>query len=111
MPTSASSAPTIAPLIVEQPPGARPSESGPELLPQQVTLANHLVLPTATRLDRALAVRGQGAEHVEDVQGAVDRIAVEILRRLEQGRTLVVWSFDASGSLQDERQRLAKYIG
>ncbi len=41
----------------------------------------------------------------------MDRIAVEVLRRLEKGRTLVVWAFDASGSLQDERGRLAKYIG
>ncbi len=32
------------------------------------------------------------------------------MRQLEKGRTLVVWAFDASGSLQAERQRLAKYI-
>jgi hypothetical protein len=29
---------------------------------------------------------------------------------LEQGRTLVVWAFDASGSLLAERQRLSKHI-
>ena len=47
---------------------------------------------------------------VGGVEGAVDRIAIEILRQLEQGRTLVVWAFDASGSLQAERQRLGKHI-
>ena len=61
-------------------------------------------------LDSSVSIRGNGAEHVENVEGAVDRVAVEILRRLEQGRTLVVWAFDASGSLQAERERLAKHI-
>lgn len=67
-------------------------------------------LPKPTRLDAAVAIRGNGAEHVENVEGAVDRVAVEILRKLEAGPTLVVWAFDASGSLYAERQRLAEYI-
>ena len=67
-------------------------------------------MPTATMLGQTVSIKGNGAEHVGGVEGAVDRIAVEILRRLEQGRTLVVWAFDASGSLQAERQRLSKHI-
>ena len=59
---------------------------------------------------QAVSIKGNGVEHVGGVEGAVDRIAVEILRRLEQGRTLVIWAFDASGSLQAERQRLSKHI-
>ena len=59
---------------------------------------------------RSVSIKGNGAEHVGGVEGAVDRIADEILRRLEKGRTLVVWAFDASGSLQAERQRLSKHI-
>ena len=110
-PTSAATAPMVAPMIVQTPSGIAPSEDGPPLVAKQVVLANHIVLPAATRLDMSVAVRGQGAEHVADVEGAVDRIAVEILRKLEKGRTLVVWAFDASGSLQEERGRLAKYIG
>src|SRR5262249_5091158 len=51
-----------------------------------------------------------GVEHAGDVEGAVDRLADEILRRLEKGRTLVVWAFDASGSLVAERERLSKHI-
>ena len=61
-------------------------------------------------LSQTVSIKGNGAEHVGEVEGAVDRIATEILRRLEQGRTLVVWAFDASGSLQVERQRLTKHI-
>ena len=61
-------------------------------------------------LGQSVSIKGNGAEHVGGVEGAVDRIADEILRRLEKGRTLVVWAFDASGSLQAERQRLSKHI-
>ena len=39
---------------------------------------------------------------------AVDRIAVEILRRMEKRPTLVVWALDASGSLLAERKRLVR---
>ncbi len=44
------------------------------------------------------------------MDGAVDRVAQEILTRLEKGRTLVVWAFDASGSLSVEREKLSKQI-
>lgn len=67
-------------------------------------------MPTATMLGQTVSINGNGAELVGGVEGAVDRIAVEILRRLEHGRTLVVWAFDASGSLQAERQRLSKHM-
>src|SRR4029077_9139059 len=72
--------------------------------------ATEVIVPTATMLGQTISIRGNGAELVGGVEGAVDRIAVEILRQLEQGRTLVVWAFDASGSLQAERQRLGKHI-
>jgi hypothetical protein len=49
-------------------------------------------------------------ENVEGVDKAVDRLAQEILRKLEQGHTLVVWAFDASGSLQSEREDLRKHV-
>ena len=82
----------------------------PELAKVDVRRATEVVVPTATMLGQTISIRGNGAELVGGVEGAVDRIAVEILRHLEQGRTLVVWTFDASGSLQAERQRLTKHI-
>jgi hypothetical protein len=82
----------------------------PELVKLDVRRATEVIVPTATMLGQTISIRGNGAELVGGVEGAVDRIAVEILHRLEQGRTLVVWAFDASGSLQAERERLSKHI-
>jgi hypothetical protein len=117
-PDAGSSAPTLSPLIVETPGGASPAPKVPGAGERPVSLAANelspalsaMSLPGAPQLDATVSINGSGAEHVGDAEGAVDRIAVEILRKLEKGRTLVVWAFDASGSLQAERQRLAKYI-
>ena len=70
-----------------------------------------LPLPAmASTLGEMVMLKGNGSEQVGDVEGAVDRIAVELVRRMERGRTLVVWAFDSSGSLQVERERLGKHI-
>jgi hypothetical protein len=68
------------------------------------------VMPAAPVLGQAVQIRGVGSEPVGDVEGAVDHVAVEVLRRLEEGRTLVAWAFDASGSLEVEREKLARHI-
>ena len=108
-PVAGSFAPTIAPRIIETPaPVSAPKM--PQLSQSSVNLAANLTLPGAPRLDSTVSIKGTGAEHVGNVEGAVDRIAVEILRKLEKGRTLVVWTFDASGSLLAERGKLSKYI-
>jgi uncharacterized protein YegL len=69
-----------------------------------------VMMPAAPKLAQNVEIRGIGTEQVGDVEGAVDHVAVEILRQLERGRTLVVWAFDASGSLVVERERLSKHI-
>ena len=86
-----------------------PKPVAPELKANSMQVAG-LQLPKPTRLDTNVSIKGNGAEHVENVEGAVDRVAVEILRRLENGKTLVIWAFDASGSLVAERENLARYI-
>ncbi len=114
-------APTLAPTITTAPSSAgivhtaaaSSTQAGgpaPELVKLDVRHATELIVPTATMLGQTISIRGNGAEFVGGVEGAVDRIAIEILRHLEQGRTLVVWAFDASGSLLAERQRLSKHI-
>ena len=76
----------------------------------EVKRAGDVVMPSAPVLSQSVQIRGVGSEPVGDVEGAVDHTAVEILRQLERGRTLVAWAFDASGSLVAERERLAKHI-
>jgi hypothetical protein len=79
----------------------------PSLEARQIT---DVASTTASIYGQNVSIKGSGIEHAGGVEGAVDRIADEILRRLEKGRTLVVWAFDASGSLQAERERLSKRI-
>ncbi|MEO6810068.1 MAG: vWA domain-containing protein [Isosphaeraceae bacterium] len=108
-PIQGPSGPNLSALIVETP-RVMDASSAPDLSKAQLTVAAGIVLPTVTSLDKTISVKGTGMEHVGGVEGAVDRVAVEVLRRMEKGRTLVVWAFDASGSLQSEREHLAKYI-
>jgi hypothetical protein len=121
MAAAGSFAPTLAPTITSAPStaggvpvSAAPQDSthslAPELARLDVKQATELILPTASMLGQTVSIKGNGAEMVGGVEGAVDRIAVEIVRHLEQGPTLVVWAFDASGSLLAERQRLSKHI-
>jgi len=99
---------TSAAAAVDVAPARAPAPT--ELASIDVRRATEAAVPTAAMLGESVSIKGNGAEHVGGVEGAVDRIADEILRRLEKGRTLVIWAFDASGSLQAERQRLSKHI-
>ena len=121
IPAAGSFAPTLAAAITSAPStaggvpvSAAPPDAthalAPELAPLDIRRATETVLPTANLLGQTVSIRGNGAEMVGGVEGAVDRIAIEIVRHLEQGPTLVVWAFDASGSLQAERQRLGQHI-
>jgi len=110
-PVAGSFGPTTSALIVQPPPSDKPPPPmAPELSTPGIAKLASAALPTPTNLDRTVTIQGAGAEHVGSGEGAVDRIAGEILRKLEGGRTLVVWAFDASGSLAAERERLNKYI-
>jgi len=53
-----------------------------------------------------LPVQGLGNVGVSGAVGAIDRLTHEILKSVEQQPTLVVWLFDQSGSLRDERARI-----
>src|SRR5438874_505257 len=73
--------------------------SAVELAKLDVRRATEVAVPSATMLGQSVSITGNGAERAGEVEGAVDRVSVEILRHLEKGRTLVVWAFDASRSL------------
>ncbi len=120
MPQAGTFAPNLATSITSAPSaaGAVPVSAAedsthalaPELARLDVRRATEVLVPTAQLLGQTVSIKGNGAETVGGVEGAVDRIADEIVRHLEQGPTLVVWAFDASGSLVAERQRLGKHI-
>ena len=52
------------------------------------------------------AVKGMTGVGTTGTDGAVDRITYEILQKLEERPTLVVWFFDQSASLQRRRQEI-----
>lgn len=53
-----------------------------------------------------LLIRGVGAVGTTGSRGAVDRLTGEILLSLEQRPTVVVWLFDRSASLTDQRSEI-----
>ncbi|MFV0443376.1 MAG: vWA domain-containing protein [Planctomycetaceae bacterium] len=54
-------------------------------------------------------VNGGSSEQVQGgVEGVMDRITLELRRSLEEGPTLAVWLFDASGSLNARRAEIAQ---
>jgi hypothetical protein len=119
-PTAGSFAPNLAAITIQPSASGRPGAVSPDLATRaaariemaklDVQRAAESVVPTASLYGQTVSIKGNGAEHADNAEGAVDRLAEEILRHVEKDRTLVVWAFDASGSLQPERERLAKHI-
>lgn len=56
----------------------------------------------------AAAIQGVGNVGTTGAEGAIDRLTHEIVRSLEAQPTLVVWLFDESGSLGEERAAILK---
>ena len=113
-------APTLAPTITTAPvlPGsyhaaaetAPAGGAAPELVKLDVRRATELIVPTATMLGQTVSIRGNGAEFVGGVEGAVDRIAIEILRHLEQGARWLSGHLTHPAVFLAERQRLASTL-
>ena len=116
-PAAGSFAPNLGAMNISAPPSAMVDSSAVgkasapvDLAKLDVRRATEMSVPTANMLGQTVSIAGNGAEHAGGVEGAVDRVANEVVRHLEKGRTLVVWAFDASGSLVVERERLSKHI-
>ncbi len=63
---------------------------------------------TGLNFNKNLTVRGSTGEGVTGATGAIDRLTEEILRSLEERKTLVVWLFDQSPSLSRERAAITE---
>lgn len=57
-----------------------------------------------------IATKGDAGTAVAAASGAVDRVSEEILQSLESNKTLVVWLFDQSGSLLEQRSQIMKRL-
>ena len=57
-----------------------------------------------------IATKGTAGTTVAEASGAVDRISQEIMQSLEDNKTLVVWIFDQSISLLEQRSNIEKRL-
>lgn len=63
-------------------------------------------LAAAPKFNNQMIFKGAAGVGAVGAVGAVDRITQEILLSLEQRKTLVVWFFDQSGSMQAQREAI-----
>lgn len=75
---------------------------------ERVTIQEDIRLATGPRVSENLVIKGAAGAGATGTSGAVDRITQEILLSLEERRTLVVWFFDQSGSLERQRGEIIK---
>lgn len=59
-------------------------------------------------LAEKVEVKGTGDKVQGGVEGALDRVAYEIRNSLQDRKTMVIWLFDASGSLDERREAIAQ---
>ncbi len=59
----------------------------------------------------SIAVNGVAGHATNSTAGAIDRITHEILMSLEERKTLVVWMFDQSASLLNQRAEIVRRFG
>jgi hypothetical protein len=82
-----------------------------ELPPQEIGQIDSRQLSeaaTGPQSDLNQTVKGAAGIGVTGADGAIDRITQEILLSLEERKTLVVWFFDRSGSLQTQRESILR---
>lgn len=61
-------------------------------------------------LDDRVNLKGRSGEQVVQIESALDRITWEIASHLQERKVLVVWLLDASGSLKEQRNSIAKRL-
>ena len=78
-----------------------------DILPESnigtVAIVEEMQDATGEHFNESLTVQGATGVGTTGAMGAIDRITHEILLNLEQRKVLVVWLFDESGSLQQQR--------
>ena len=77
------------------------------LNPEIPQLSEAALLKLEGNLAAAVDIRGSSETTPGGVEGAMDRVSFEIRQSLRDRKTLVIWLFDASGSLNTRRTAIA----
>lgn len=94
------------PTSQEQPETEIANELQEDLVNIEVPTTQMPVVPTDAELTATVDVTGD-TEHTGGVEGAMDRITFELASALRDGPTMAIWIFDASKSLNEERDAIA----
>jgi hypothetical protein len=97
---------SLAPIISEI--SDIPNEMEVETQPtvNQIEINDTITEATGLHFSENLKVKGSAGQGTTGAVGAIDRITHEILLSLEERKTLVVWLFDQSGSLDQQRKTI-----
>jgi len=95
-----SEAPELSEVSVEPTPVVETFEAG------RIEIQEAVELATGLHLNENHFVRGAAGVGTTGASGAIDRLTQEILLSLQERRTLVVWMFDQSGSLDRQRREI-----
>lgn len=88
-------------------------ESAPITLPDYVGTGPSrptFDIPEGLRVSDKVVVQGTTGEGMIQLDGALDRVTWEISKHLQEKRVLLVWLIDASGSLNKQREAVAKRL-
>lgn len=88
----------------EKPPEQKIEET---LLPTPLPFREAPEMVFEAQLAAAQEVKGTTDDAQGGVEGTMDRITFEIASSLKERKTLVIWLFDASGSLEERRAAIA----
>ncbi len=78
-----------------------------ELRGPDISVSDEMPAPSDREIVSAVQIRGTGTENIGSAEGAIDRLSMEIAGSLRQKKTMVVWLFDASLSLNKRRNMIA----
>jgi hypothetical protein len=67
-------------------------------------------IPEGVEVSRTVVVQGTTGNSIIQLESALDRVTYEIAMHLKERRVLVVWLLDASASLQQQREVIAKRL-
>ncbi len=102
----------LAPVMsLEATPGELEVDEPPVAMDDMAPLLEEVRIATGPKFTENVPVMGSAGVGAVGAGGAIDRLTQEILLKLEERPTLVVWLFDQSGSLAKQRADIAKRFG